>query len=181
MTSLPDDFQLFIQNPKAVQSIKLAGWNRTSVYVKRNHSRVFSPKANQNPFNPGVILHLYWLNSDIEISLFDISGKLVHFIRNSNTKESIVYWEPKNIASGTYFVRLYDGRNSQNTKLSSKMITRFLVILILFSQSYGDTTIVAFDAVHQSFRDLGNNRSITQLIQFPNLNSNYSDVIMLFH
>ncbi len=58
------------------------------------------------------------------------------------------------------------------------MITRFLVILILFSQSYGDTTIVAFDAVHQSFGNLGNNRSITQLIQFPNSNSNYSNIMM---
>ena len=58
------------------------------------------------------------------------------------------------------------------------MITRFLVILILFSQSYGDTTIVAFDAVHQSFGNLGNNRSITQLIQFPNSNSTYSDIMM---
>ena len=58
------------------------------------------------------------------------------------------------------------------------MITRCLVILILLSQSYGDTTIVAFDAVHQSFGNLGNNRSITQLIQFPNSNSNYSDIMM---
>ena len=58
------------------------------------------------------------------------------------------------------------------------MITRSLVILILFSQSYGDTTIVAFDAVHQSFGNLGNNRSITQLIQFPNSNSNYSNIVM---
>ena len=58
------------------------------------------------------------------------------------------------------------------------MIKRLLVILIPFSLSYGDTTIVAFDAVHQSFGNLGNNRSITQLIQFPNSNSNYSDIMM---
>ena len=44
------------------------------------------------------------------------------------------------------------------------MIKRLLVILIPFSLSYGDTTIVAFDAVHQSFGNLGKNRTITQFI-----------------
>ena len=120
-SSLPDDFQLFIQDPKAVQSIKLAGWNRTSVYAKKEIiPESFSLKANPNPFNPGCnITFILAQSSDIEISLFDISGKQVHFIRNSNLTqgEHSIYWEPKNIASGTYFVRLYDGKNSQNTKV----------------------------------------------------------------
>ena len=120
-SSLPDDFQLFIQDPKAVQSIKLAGWNRTSVYAKKEIiPESFSLKANPNPFNPGCnITFILAQSSDIEISLFDISGKQVHFIRNSNLTqgEHSIYWEPKNIASGTYFVRLYDGQNSQNTKV----------------------------------------------------------------
>ena len=120
-SSLPDDFQLFIQDPKAVQSIKLAGWNRTSVYAKKEIiPESFSLKANPNPFNPGCnITFTLSQSSDIEISLFDISGKLVHFIRNRNLTKGghSIYWEPNNIASGTYFVRLYDGQNSQNIKV----------------------------------------------------------------
>ena len=120
-SSLPDDFQLFINDPKAVQSIKLAGWNRTSVYAKKEIiPESFSLRANPNPFNPGCnITFVLAQSSDIEISLFDISGKQVHFIRNHNLAQGdhSIYWEPKNIASGTYFVRLYDGQNFQNTKV----------------------------------------------------------------
>ena len=51
--------------------------------------------------------------------------------------------------------------------------------LILFvSVSYADTTIVAFDAVHQSFGDLGNNRTVIDTIQFPESNSNFSEITM---
>ena len=51
--------------------------------------------------------------------------------------------------------------------------------LILFvGVSYADTTIVAFDAVHQSFGDLGNNRTVIDTIQFPESNSNFSEITM---
>ncbi len=52
------------------------------------------------------------------------------------------------------------------------------IILICNAPLFGDTTIVAFDAVHQSFGSLGNNRSITDTIQFPGSNSNYSEIFM---
>ena len=51
--------------------------------------------------------------------------------------------------------------------------------LILFvGVSYADTTIVAFDAVHQFFGDLGNNRTVIDTIQFPESNSNFSEITM---
>ena len=43
---------------------------------------------------------------------------------------------------------------------------------------WGDTTIVAFDAIHQSFGGLGNNRTIIEPLQFPDSNSNYSEISM---
>ena len=52
------------------------------------------------------------------------------------------------------------------------------IILICNTPLFGDTTIVAFDAVHQSFGSLGNNRSIIDTIQFPESNSNYSEIFM---
>ena len=51
-------------------------------------------------------------------------------------------------------------------------------ILLFFYFSYADTTIVAFDEVHQSFGSLGNNRTVIDTIQFPLSNSNFSQIIM---
>ena len=45
-----------------------------------------------------------------------------------------------------------------------KLIKALLFFVCL---SYADTTIVAFDAVHQFFGDLGNNRTVIDTIQFP--------------
>ena len=53
-----------------------------------------------------------------------------------------------------------------------------LVIVLKFPFVYGDTTVVAFDAVHQYFGGSGNNRAVTDTIQFPNSNNEYSEIIM---
>ena len=107
--------------PKLFKVLSLqAGTEPQYMQKKEIIPESFSLKANPNPFNPGCnITFILAQSSDIEISLFDISGKQVHFIRNSNLTqgEHSIYWEPKNIASGTYFVRLYDGQNFQNTKV----------------------------------------------------------------
>ena len=52
------------------------------------------------------------------------------------------------------------------------------VLLFIVCLSYSDTTIVALSAVHQSFSNLGNNRTIIDTIQFPEFNSNFSEIIM---
>ena len=54
-----------------------------------------------------------------------------------------------------------------------------LFFVMIFSMPlFGDTTIVAFDAVHQSFGSLGNNRTIVDTITFPISNSGYSEIFM---
>ena len=50
--------------------------------------------------------------------------------------------------------------------------------MIFCTQLFGDTTIVAIDAVHQSFGSLGNNRTIVDTITFPISNSGYSEIFM---
>ena len=52
------------------------------------------------------------------------------------------------------------------------------VLLFFVCLSYADTTIVAFNAVHQSFGNLGNNRTVIDTIQFPESNSTFSEIIM---
>ena len=52
-----------------------------------------------------------------------------------------------------------------------KLIKALLFFICL---SYADTTIVAFNAVHQSFGNLGNNRTVIDTIQFPESNSTFS-------
>ena len=52
------------------------------------------------------------------------------------------------------------------------------IILLQFTLLYSDTTIVAFDAVHQFFGSLGNNRTVIDTIQFPDSNTGYSDITM---
>ena len=56
-----------------------------------------------------------------------------------------------------------------------KLIKALLFFICL---SYADTTIVAFNAVHQSFGNLGNNRTVIDTIQFPESNSTFSEIIM---
>ena len=51
-------------------------------------------------------------------------------------------------------------------------------LIIHYAYLFGDTTIVAFDNVHQSFGGSGNYRTIIDTIQFPDSNLNYSEIIM---
>ena len=52
------------------------------------------------------------------------------------------------------------------------------ILLIHLAFLYGDTTIVAFDNVHQFFGGSGNYRTVIDTIQFPDSNSDYSEIIM---
>ena len=53
-----------------------------------------------------------------------------------------------------------------------------IIILLQITLLYSDTTIVAFDVVHQYFGNMGNNRTVIDTIQFPDSNAGYSDITM---
>ena len=57
---------------------------------------------------------------------------------------------------------------------------RYLINILFIQLAYlhGDTTIVAFDNVHQFFGGSGNNRTVIDTIQFPDSNSEYSEITM---
>ncbi len=54
----------------------------------------------------------------------------------------------------------------------------FKIILFFTGFVYSDTTIVAFNAVHQSFGNLGNNRTVIDTIQLPESNFSFSEIKM---
>ena len=56
--------------------------------------------------------------------------------------------------------------------------TFIIIILLQITLLYSDTTIVAFDVVHQYFGNMGNNRTVIDTIQFPDSNDEYSDITM---
>lgn len=59
------------------------------------------------------------------------------------------------------------------------MTKRYIgIIFYLITFIFSDTTIVVFESVHQSFGSLGNNRTIIDTIQFPESNSEFSEIVM---
>ena len=60
------------------------------------------------------------------------------------------------------------------------MIIRYIIAIIIYGSTiiFSDTTIVAFESVHQSFGNLGNNRTVVDTIQLPQSNVGFSDIIM---
>ena len=57
---------------------------------------------------------------------------------------------------------------------------KFLITFTLFVANllYPDTTIVAFNNVHQFFGNSGNLRTVIDTINFPNSNENFSEIFM---
>ncbi len=57
-----------------------------------------------NPFNPSLKISLTGsLTKEYNISIYNQLGQLVDVIKDIKTK--VIYWQPKNIPSGTYFIR----------------------------------------------------------------------------
>ena len=52
------------------------------------------------------------------------------------------------------------------------------IIFYFSTLVFCDTTIVAFQSIHQSFGSLGNNRTVIDTIQFPDSNVEFSEIIM---
>jgi len=120
-SSLPNNFSFQIEEPKYIQSMKLAGWGKTSVNASMvNIPDSFMLKTSPNPFNPGCRVS-FEINetSNVDISLYDIRGKHLGSIKNGQFTSGMhkFYWEPTQISSGTYFLKINDGKNSQHKKI----------------------------------------------------------------
>jgi len=120
-SSLPNNFSFQIEEPKYIQSMKLAGWGKTSVNASMvNIPNSFMLKTSPNPFNPGCRVS-FEVNetSNVDISLYDLRGKHLGSIKNGQFTNGVYkfYWEPTQISSGTYFLKINDGKNSQHKKI----------------------------------------------------------------
>jgi len=58
--------------------------------------------------------------------------------------------------------------------------TFWIILILTATVLFGDTTIVAFDEVHQSFGGGINNRSVIDSIQFPVTNAGFGQILMHF-
>ena len=120
-TPLPENYSFFISNPNSINKVKFAGWDRSSVDANISHiPRTFNMKAIPNPFNPGCNISFTIQNeSELKISIFDINGRYIQMIGQGfhGVGNHKLYWEPKNMSSGTYFVKIEDENNVQIKKI----------------------------------------------------------------
>ncbi len=73
-----------------------------------------------NPFNPSTALQ-YEIAVDamVNISIFDISGRLVETLKDGNSKAGSynLAWDASSLASGTYFIHFTAGDYKTNQKV----------------------------------------------------------------
>ncbi|MCD6322469.1 MAG: T9SS type A sorting domain-containing protein [Clostridiales bacterium] len=77
-------------------------------------------KAYPNPFNPSITLN-YGLTEDAQTTLliYNMRGQLVETLQNGNISAGnhSVIWQPMNISTGMYIVRLRSGNNTNMQKI----------------------------------------------------------------
>jgi catechol 1,2-dioxygenase len=94
----------------SISSIIVSGWNEKLIKAEIN-SMVHSFNVDMpspNPFNPAVKIG-YQCKKDgiIDISVFNIRGKLIEIILNDNVVNGNyeLLWKPKSISSGVYLIK----------------------------------------------------------------------------
>ena len=120
-SSLPDNFTFMIEDPSSIHNIKVVGWGNTSAKAeKKILPSTFDLKTYPNPFNPGCNIYFdVMVAGNISIQLYDIHGRHVQYImKDAFGKGShTFYWEPKDISSGTYFIKMTGDGHSQYKKI----------------------------------------------------------------
>ena len=120
-SSLPTDFKIPIKEQLQIKKITLAGWGKKSVNAIKNiFPKSFQLRSGPNPFNPKCkILFTLYSQSNIQLKIFDITGRLVDIIFSGNmfTGEHSLNWTPNNVSSGTYFIQITDGTLMQTSKV----------------------------------------------------------------
>ena len=118
---LPSNFTFTLEDASSIKNIKIAGWGNTSAIAEKAISpTTFGLNSSPNPFNPGCNIHFELLNSEnINIQLYDISGKYVQNIMQGSLESGRheLYWEPNNISSGTYFVKVSGDKHFESIKI----------------------------------------------------------------
>ena len=120
-SSLHDNFTFMIEDPSSIQDIKIAGWGNTSAKAeKKILPSTFDLRTYPNTFNPGCNIYFeVVVTGNISIKLYDINGKHVRYIMKDVLGKGSheFYWEPKNISSGTYFIKITGDGHSHYKKI----------------------------------------------------------------
>jgi len=72
-----------------------------------------------NPFNSSTVIKYFIENkAEVNISVFDIQGKLIDVINNNMQEPGYneLVWEPSNIPSGLYIFKISSNGKSQTQK-----------------------------------------------------------------
>ena len=120
-SSLSHDFTFVLEDVSAIKNIKIAGWGNTSTIAQKGiFPTTFGLSSSPNPFNPGCNIRFELLRSEnINIQLYGINGKFVQNIMQGSFESGThdFYWEPNNIASGTYFLKISGNKHFEYKKI----------------------------------------------------------------
>jgi hypothetical protein len=112
---------LKISKENKIERVSFGGFGKNKVVATKSiNPHSFKLKSGPNPFNPLCKISFH-LNSDVNVKaqIYDIKGHLVYSLLDKNLKSGFhnYSWQPINCSSGTYFIRLSDGVNSQTNKI----------------------------------------------------------------
>ena len=118
---LPENFFISLPKPDILKSLKLVGWGNSKVEAKRNIVPTsFNIQSVPNPFNPGCLISFEILDKKkVKIDVFNANGHYLETINHQIFQKGNhqVYWQPQNFASGIYYIRISDKKNSQIHKV----------------------------------------------------------------
>tara|TARA_Y100001934_G_C12373851_1_gene787986 strand:+ start:132 stop:1571 length:1440 start_codon:yes stop_codon:yes gene_type:complete len=118
---LPEDFTFFINKPEIIKNFKIAGWDNKAIYADKVLQPIsFMLDTYPNPFNPGCnILYEMTVAGMVKLELYDVNGRFIEIIKRENLQPGKYqfYWEPKNISTGSYFIKIVDGKHFEYKKI----------------------------------------------------------------
>ena len=120
-TSLPNRFTLTLGESGTVTNLRLVGWGSESIQaLEIPLPHFFGLQVGPNPFNMGCNISFELsIAKNIELNVYDLKGQHLKSIVKGMMQpgQHNFYWTPSNVSSGTYFIRVSDGKNSQFAKI----------------------------------------------------------------
>ncbi|MGY8783334.1 MAG: LamG-like jellyroll fold domain-containing protein [Fidelibacterota bacterium] len=119
-TPLPQPYILPLEKPTEIEKINLVGWESKSLEaVEKILPLNFSLEAGPNPFNPSCnISFKISSSSNIILNVYNLNGQYLSSIFSGLLQEGQHHfvWKPFKLSSGTYFIKITDGKNSETLK-----------------------------------------------------------------
>jgi len=120
-TSLPNRFTLTLGESGTVTNLRLVGWGSESIQaLEIPLPHFFGLQVGPNPFNMGCNISFELsIAKNIELDVYDLGGQYLKTLMKGMMQpgQQNFYWAPSNVSSGTYFIRVSDGKNSQIAKI----------------------------------------------------------------